>query len=91
MIPLRDNQASRRITAVNLALIAANVAARTGAIPWRMTSQDYLAAVAEGPAVGRVTPVPWDADLAAELTRAGVTVPEERLAENLLGALCPDS
>jgi len=71
--------------------IAANVAARTGAIPWRMTSQDYLAAVAEGPAVGRVTPVPWDADLAAELTRAGVTVPEERLAADLLGALCPDS
>ncbi len=27
MIPLRDNQASRRITAVNLGLIAANLAA----------------------------------------------------------------
>jgi uncharacterized protein (TIGR02679 family) len=71
--------------------IAANVAARTGAIPWRMTSEDYLAAVAEGPAVGRVTPVPWDADLAGHLTRAGVTVPEERLAESLLGALRPQS
>jgi uncharacterized protein (TIGR02679 family) len=71
--------------------IAANVAARTGAIPWRMTSQDYLDAVAEGPAVGRVTPAPWDADLAAHVTQAGVTVPEERLAERLLWALCPDS
>jgi uncharacterized protein (TIGR02679 family) len=67
--------------------IAANLAARTGAIPWRMTSQDYLAAVAEGPAAGRVTPAPWDADLAAHLTRHGVTVPEERLAESLLEAL----
>jgi uncharacterized protein (TIGR02679 family) len=71
--------------------IAANVAARTGAVPWRMTSQDYLAAVADGPAVGRVTPVPWDADLAAHLTRAGVTVPEERVAANLLEAICPDT
>jgi uncharacterized protein (TIGR02679 family) len=71
--------------------IAANVAARTGAVPWRMTSQDYLDAVAEGPGVGRVTPVPWDADLAGHLTRVGVTVPEERLAEKLLGVLRPDS
>ena len=71
--------------------IAANVAARTGAIPWRMTSQDYLAAVAEGPGVGRVTPAPWDADLAVHLTQEGVTVPEERLAEKLLGALLPQA
>ena len=69
--------------------IAANVAARTGAIPWRMTSADYLAAVADGPGVGRVTPAPWDAELAAHLTRAGVTVPEERLAQKLLGVLRP--
>lgn len=71
--------------------IAANIAARTGAIPWRMTSEDYLGAVAEGPGVGRVTPAPWDADLAAHLTQAGVTVPEERLAEILLGALRPQA
>jgi uncharacterized protein (TIGR02679 family) len=69
--------------------IAANVAARTGAIPWRMTSADYLAAVAEGPGVGRVTPAPWDADLAAHLTQVGVTVPEERLAQKLLDVLRP--
>ena len=69
--------------------IAANVAARTGAIPWRMTSADYLAAVADGPGVGRVTPAPWDAELAAHLTQAGVTVPEERLAQKLLGVLRP--
>lgn len=64
--------------------IAANVVARTGATPWRMTSGDYLAAVADGPPVGRVTPVPWDAELAGNLISAGKTVPEERLAPTLL-------
>ncbi|MFG1638798.1 TIGR02679 family protein [Amycolatopsis sp. NPDC049252] len=64
--------------------IAANVVARTGAVPWRMSSDDYLAAVADGPPVGRVTAVPWDPQLAGHLTDAGRTVPEERLAMALL-------
>lgn len=64
--------------------IAANVVAQSGAVPWRMTSADYLAAVAEGPPVGRVTAVPWDAELSGHLTRIGTTVPEERLATALL-------
>jgi len=64
--------------------IAANVVARTGAVPWRMGSADYLAAVADGPPVGRVTDVPWDADLAGHLVRVGTTVPEERVAPALL-------
>jgi uncharacterized protein (TIGR02679 family) len=64
--------------------IAANVVARTGALPWRMGSADYLAAVADGPPVGRVTDVPWDADLAGHLVRVGTTVPEERVAPALL-------
>jgi uncharacterized protein (TIGR02679 family) len=67
--------------------IAVNVVARTGARPWRMTSADYLAAVAEGPPVGRVTPVPWDPDLAGHLTRIGTSVPEERVATALLDEL----
>ncbi|MEN3356452.1 MAG: hypothetical protein V7637_434 [Mycobacteriales bacterium] len=67
--------------------IAANVIARTGARPWRMSSADYLAAVAGGPPVGRVTPVPWDADLAGHLLRVGTTVPEERVAPALLAEL----
>jgi uncharacterized protein (TIGR02679 family) len=67
--------------------IAANVAARTGARPWRMTSADYLAAAAGGPPVGRVTPVPWDADLAGHLRRLGTAVPEERVAPALLDEL----
>jgi uncharacterized protein (TIGR02679 family) len=64
--------------------IAANVVARTGALPWRMGSADYLAAVADGPPVGRVTEVSWDADLAGHLVRVGTTVPEERVAPALL-------
>lgn len=64
--------------------IAANVVARTGAAPWRMHSADYVAAVADGPPVGRVTEVPWDTELAGQLTEAGRTVPEERLAMALL-------
>lgn len=67
--------------------IAANVMARTGAKPWRMTSADYLAAVSDGPPVGRVTSVPWDADLSAHLLRVGRTVSEERVAPILLDDL----
>ncbi|WP_227996191.1 TIGR02679 family protein [Nocardia australiensis] len=65
--------------------IAANVIARVGATPWRMTSADYLAAVGPGgPAVGRVTPVPWDPDLAGHMIRGGCAVPEERVADDLI-------
>jgi uncharacterized protein (TIGR02679 family) len=70
--------------------IAAAVAARTGAVPWRMTSADYLAAVADGPPVGRVTEAPWDTDLAGHLARVGVTVFEERVGTELLGELHAD-
>ncbi|MFB8004800.1 TIGR02679 family protein [Nocardia sp. NPDC056000] len=68
--------------------IAANVVARLGALPWRMSSSDYLAAVdGKGPPVGRVTGVPWDSDLAEHMLRVGVAVPEERVANDLLDEL----
>ncbi|MCE7003922.1 TIGR02679 family protein [Kibdelosporangium philippinense] len=67
--------------------IAAYVVARTGALPWRMTSADYLAGVSDGPPVGRVTPVPWDPDLAGHLVRHGRTLAEERVAPKLLDEL----
>jgi len=52
-----------------------------------MTSDDYLAAIADGPPVGRVTAVPWDEELAGNLVRVGKTVPEERLAPTLLNEI----
>lgn len=67
--------------------IAANVAARTGAVPWRMTSADYLGALGAGPPVGRVTDAPWDPALAGHLRTHDVTVSEERVADVLLAEL----
>ena len=49
-----------------------------------MASADYLRAVSNGPPVGRMTDVPWDDGLAAHMTEAGITVPEERVAAGLL-------
>lgn len=75
--------------------IAANVAARTGATPWRMSTADYLDALsadATGTPVGRVTDAPWDAALADQLRAHDVTVSEERVADLLLEKLdkyCP--
>jgi uncharacterized protein (TIGR02679 family) len=68
--------------------IAAYVLDRTGALPWRMSTTDYLAAVTDhGPPPGRLTDAPWDPHLAAALAERGVAVPEERLAPLLLGDL----
>lgn len=67
--------------------IAAAVVARTAAVPWHMSSADYLGAGPDGPPVGRVSEVPWDAALAGHLTRLGRTVAEERVAGGLLDEL----
>lgn len=67
--------------------IAANVVARTGAVPWRMSSADYLDALAgarSGNPVGRVTQAPWDGELAAHMRCRDLTVSEERVANGLL-------
>ncbi|WP_280234517.1 TIGR02679 family protein [Nocardia cyriacigeorgica] len=70
--------------------IAANLAARTGALPWRMTTGDYLAAAGDnGPAVGRVTPVPWDPELSVQMCRHGVAVSQERIIDVLLSDIAP--
>jgi uncharacterized protein (TIGR02679 family) len=75
--------------------IAANVASRTGARPWRMSTADYLAALnpdATGPTTGRVTDAPWDAELANHMREHDITVSEERVAELLMEELdryCP--
>jgi uncharacterized protein (TIGR02679 family) len=67
--------------------IAAAVVARIAAVPWHMTSADYLGAGPDGPPVGRVSEVPWDPGLAGHLARVGRTVAEERVADVLLDEL----
>lgn len=70
--------------------IAAHVMARTGARPWRMDTGDYLAGLGGGPGApppGRLTPTPWDADLASAIAEHGAAVPEERVARVLLDDL----
>ena len=83
--------------------IAAYVAAKTGARPWRMTTADYLTAILEAAAPeavipdageprtgrppGRLTDTPWDPDLATALRTHCVAVPEERVADLLLDDL----
>jgi uncharacterized protein (TIGR02679 family) len=70
--------------------IAAHVIARTGALPWRMSTVDYLAALSAnptGPPVGRVTDAPWDPGLGDALRTHGTAVAEERVTEFLLDEL----
>lgn len=68
--------------------IAAHVVAETGALPWRMDALEYRAHVAEhGAPVGRVTPAPWDGELAPAMVERGVAVLEETVWEVLLGDL----
>ncbi|GAB3487801.1 TIGR02679 family protein [Amycolatopsis cihanbeyliensis] len=70
--------------------IAAYVLAKTGAQPWRMSAEDYRAALRtrpHGPSPGRVTEAPWDAELAPALREHGVAVVEERVTGLLLDDL----
>ncbi|GEL23057.1 hypothetical protein PSU4_20110 [Pseudonocardia sulfidoxydans NBRC 16205] len=68
--------------------IAAYVAAKTGAVPWRMTSSEYVAAVPEhGPPAGRLTSVPWDPELVEAMRRHSIAVVEERVSDSLLDDL----
>ncbi|QKW34466.1 TIGR02679 family protein [Actinomadura sp. NAK00032] len=72
--------------------IAAHVMAKTGAVPWRMSSGDYLAALdgaEEGalPAPGRVGEAPWDPELALNMGERRAAVLEEKVADVLLGDL----
>ncbi|PRY21309.1 TIGR02679 family protein [Pseudosporangium ferrugineum] len=72
--------------------IATRIFARYPARPWRFTAHDYRSAVARAhdhgtprqPLTGRPIPAPWDPDLAAAMTDAGVAIHEEAVLETLL-------
>lgn len=70
--------------------IAAHVITRTGAGPWRMSTDDYLTALRANPAgpdPGRVTDAPWDDALAPAIREHGTAVMEERVTATLLDEL----
>jgi hypothetical protein len=67
--------------------------ATTAARPWRMSRADYLAGLGNPAAaepsvkVGRVPDTPWDPGLAEAMRDRDVAVPEERIADTLVGDL----
>ncbi|MEU6232164.1 TIGR02679 family protein [Kitasatospora sp. NPDC047058] len=70
--------------------IAAHVLAKTGAVPWRMASEDYRTAAARVPAApdpGRLTPAPWDGALVDAMAERRIAVVEEVVADLLLDDL----
>ncbi|WP_242884423.1 TIGR02679 family protein [Actinomadura litoris] len=71
--------------------IAAHVMAKTGALPWRMSSDDYYAALGGAtrhyPEPGRISEAPWDPDLARNLETRNAAVLEEEVADTLLADL----
>jgi uncharacterized protein (TIGR02679 family) len=71
--------------------ITAWLAERAGTVPWRMTRDDYLAAVAvrrPRPGLSRpLPPTPWDPGLRLALESHGLAVHEEELRTTLLTAM----
>ncbi|AUY48289.1 TIGR02679 family protein [Streptomyces sp. CB01881] len=70
--------------------IAAHVLAKTGAVPWRMASDDYRTAaprVPSGPDPGRLTAAPWDQALVDSMAELRTAVVEEVVADLLLDDL----
>jgi uncharacterized protein (TIGR02679 family) len=64
--------------------------ARYRARPWRMSADDYCAALAEGdsePLKGTRAESPWDPELATQMRSTGCAVMEERLIPALLSDL----
>jgi hypothetical protein len=69
--------------------IAATVMDHGQARPWRMTAADYLAGVSAAhlALTGEPQPTPWDPGLAAAMRQTGLAVPEEIVADQLIGDL----
>jgi uncharacterized protein (TIGR02679 family) len=73
-------------------VIANNVIARYGAIPWHFSAADYAAAAESAPELaaplsGRSVIASWDADLTATMTKAGIKIEEEAIAERIINLL----
>lgn len=72
--------------------IANNVIAKYGAVPWHFSAADYIAAAESAPQLaaplsGRPVVASWDEDLTAAMTRTGIKIEEEAIAERIIRLL----
>jgi uncharacterized protein (TIGR02679 family) len=72
--------------------IANNVIAKYGAMPWHFSAAEYAAAAQSAPELaaplsGRSVIASWDADLTAAMTKAGIKIEEEAIAERIINLL----
>lgn len=72
--------------------IANNVVAKYGAVPWHFSAADYFAAaeIARKPGAllsGRPVTASWDANLTAAMTKTGLKIEEEAIAERIIDLL----
>jgi uncharacterized protein (TIGR02679 family) len=70
-----------------------NHVAKYGAKPWHFSAADYAAAVDSAPQLaaplsGRPVVASWDADLTAIMTKIGIKIEEEAIAERIIDLLC---
>ena len=74
--------------------IANYVIAKYGAVPWHFSAADYVAAAKSAPQLtiplsGRPVIASWDADLTAAMTKTGIKIEEEAIAERIIDLLVP--
>jgi Protein of unknown function C-terminus (DUF2399)/Protein of unknown function N-terminus (DUF3323) len=69
--------------------VAATLIARYQARPWRMSADDYRAGAAGArlALTGAPQPTPWDPGLATAMRQTGLAVPEQSVADQLIGDL----
>jgi uncharacterized protein (TIGR02679 family) len=76
--------------------IANYVIAKYGAVPWHFSAADYVAAAKSAPQLaiplsGRPVIASWDADLTAAMTKTGIKIEEEAIAERIIDLLGKES
>ncbi len=72
--------------------IANNVITKYGAVPWHFSAADYVAAAENTPQLaaplnGRPVLASWDEELTAAMTRTGIKIEEEAIAERIIALL----
>jgi uncharacterized protein (TIGR02679 family) len=76
--------------------IANYVIAKYGAVPWHFSAADYVAAAKSAPQLaiplsGRPVIASWDADLTTAMTKTGIKIEEEAVAERIIDLLGKES